>query len=86
MQNIYKDIIKATSILITQIFSVINFHQILYSTYFSSGPFVASTIIFSILFILIYASKMFFLIKELIATKNFQNSKNQSLVNNSKKQ
>ena len=86
MQNILKDIVKATSILITQLFSVVNFYQILYSNYFSSGPFLASTVIFSILFILIYVAKMYFLIKELITMKNFQNSSNKaSNINKNKK-
>ena len=73
MQVVLKDIVKASSIFITQIFSVVNFHQILYSSYFSSKPYGSITIIFAILFSIVYISKIFFLITELINLKNIQN-------------
>lgn len=82
MQQIFKDIVKATSIFITQIFSVVNFHKILYSSYFTSKPYNASTTIFAILFSSLYFAKMFFLIKDLVDLKKSQKPSSSKSKNN----
>lgn len=66
LNQIIKDIIKALSIFITQIFSVVTFHQILFSNYMSDSPFKHIIIIFVLLFIVVFVLKTLILINELI--------------------
>ena len=70
VNQILKDIVKAVSIFITQTFSAVTFHQILFSSYFTDRSYRHITIIFLVLFLLVFAVKMFLLINELVmATK-----------------
>ncbi len=66
VNQIIKDIVKAVSIFITQTFSAVTFHQILFSSYYSDKTYRHITILFVILFFLVFAGKMFLLINELI--------------------
>ena len=66
VNQIIKDIVKAVSIFITQTFSAVTFHQILFSSYFTDKSYRHITIIFVILFSLVFIGKIFLLINELI--------------------
>ena len=78
INQIIKDIVKAVSIFITQTFSAVTFHQILFSSYFSDKSYRHITIIFVILFMIVFAGKMFLLINELILTIKQQSHCQQS--------
>ena len=80
LNQIIKDIVKAVSIFITQTFSAVTFHQILFSSYYSDKSYRHITILFVILFGLVFACKMFLLINELVCAekKKSANTKNKS--------
>ena len=83
INQILKDIVKAVSIFITQTFSAVTFHQILFSSYFSDKSFKHITIIFIMLFVIVFAVKMFLLINELVLAIKSQ-SKSQQMQSASK--
>lgn len=64
LNQIIKDIIKALSIFVSQVFSVVTFYQILFSTYLSNSSFKHIIVIFVILFTLVFLVKTLFLINE----------------------
>lgn len=66
LNQIIKDIVKAISIFITQTFSAVTFHQILFSSYFSDKTYRHITIIFIILFLIVFIGKIFLLVNELV--------------------
>lgn len=70
INQIIKDIIKALSIFITQIFSVVTFHQILFSNYLSDSPFKHIIVIFVLLFIVVFVLKTLVLVNDLILRLN----------------
>lgn len=84
LNQIIKDIIKALSIFVSQVFSIVTFYQILFSTYLSNSSFKHIIVIFVVLFTLVFIAKTLFLINEFfmrideIKTENKTNSdKNQ---------
>lgn len=61
-----KDIVKAISIYITQIFSVVTFYQILFSNYMSDKSYKHIIIMFALFFTIVFLAKTALHINELI--------------------
>ena len=78
VNQILKDIVKAVSIFITQTFSAVTFHQILFSSYFTDRSYRHITIIFVVLFLLVFAVKMFLLLNELVLAIKSQSKSQQT--------
>lgn len=83
VNQIIKDIVKAVSIYITQIFSVVTFYQILFSNYLSDKSYRHIIILFAIFFSIVFLSKtalhvneLFVRLKELKTDGLKQNNKN----------
>lgn len=88
LNQIIKDLVKAVSIYITQIFSVVTFYNILFSNYFSDQNFKHIIVLFAILFTLVFLGKSFLHINELINRLkqiNQKPSKNSALKQTNKK-
>ena len=61
-----KDIVKAVSIYITQIFSVVTFYQILFSNYMNDKSYKHIIIMFALFFTIVFLAKTALHINELI--------------------
>lgn len=82
ISQIVKDIIKALSIFITQIFSIVTFYQILFSNYMTDATFKHIIIIFAILFSLVFIIKTAILVFELVVKiKQLNQEKNATIQN-----
>lgn len=64
--QIVKDIIKALSIFITQIFSVVTFYQVLFSHLMTDVTFKHIIVVFAILFSIVFCAKALILANDLI--------------------
>lgn len=89
LNQIIKDIVKAISIFITQIFSVVTFYQILFSNYNDDSSYKHIIVTFAIFFTLVFLLKTALHINELIVRlKTLKNEKFRQMDNfiqNSKK-
>lgn len=66
LNQIIKDLVKAVSIYITQIFSVVTFYNILFANYFSDQNFKHIIVLFAIFFTAVFLGKSFLHVNELI--------------------
>ena len=89
LNQIIKDLVKAVSIFITQIFSVVTFYQILFSNYSDDSSYKHIIVIFAISFTIVFLSKTTLHVNELIVwikdLKNEKFRKMDDLIQNGKK-
>lgn len=89
LNQIIKDLVKAVSIFITQIFSVVTFYQILFSNYNDDSSYRHIIVIFAISFTIVFLFKTTLHVNELIVRikdlKNEKFRKMDDLIQNGKK-